>query len=133
MITRRSVLTSIAFAAYPMRARGQHRQWRIGFLALPSRPNPFETSRFGAFARGMRDLGYKENDDIHIDWRFADGEVGRLRELARELVDLRVDIIVAGATPAIKAAQQATSITPIVMAANGLDAHQLMRAGMTWS
>jgi putative ABC transport system substrate-binding protein len=66
----------------------------------------------------MRDLGYVEGGNLQIEWRFADGDTGLLPELARQLVQLKVDVIVAGATPVIKAAKNATSTIPIVMAAN---------------
>jgi putative ABC transport system substrate-binding protein len=92
--------------------------WRVGFLVLPARPQPLESSRFGAFAHGMRELGYIEGKTLEIEWRFADGDVGRLEGLAEELVRLQVDIIVAGATPVIRAAQKATVTIPIVMATN---------------
>jgi putative ABC transport system substrate-binding protein len=64
----------------------------------------------------MRELGYVEGENLAIEWRFAGGEVGRLPGLAAELVELKVDIIVAGATQVISAAQRATATIPIVMA-----------------
>jgi hypothetical protein len=66
-------------------AVAQQRTWRVGFLALPKRPEPFQSSRFGAFVRGMRDLGYIEGRNLVIEWRFAENEVGRLAALATEL------------------------------------------------
>jgi len=101
--------TSCAFAQ-------QQRTWRVGFLALPERPDPLESSRFGAFGRGMRELGYIEGKDLLIEWRFAGGEAGRLAALAAQLVNLKVDIIVAGGAPVISAAQKATATVTIVMA-----------------
>ncbi len=65
----------------------------------------------------MRELGYVEGGNLVIEWRFAGGEIARLPALAAELVKLKVDVIVAGATPPIGAAQQATTTIPIVMAA----------------
>jgi putative ABC transport system substrate-binding protein len=64
----------------------------------------------------MRELGYVEGKNLQIDWRFAGGEEGRLTGLAAELVQLKVDVIVAGATPVISAAQKVTATIPIVMA-----------------
>jgi putative ABC transport system substrate-binding protein len=121
MISRRALLSALGLSVVPAISGAfgqQHRVWRVGFLALPSRPNPLEASRFGAFASGMRELGYIEGENLKIEWRFADGDIGRLAELAKELVGLKVDIIVAGATPVIRAAQKATTAIAIVMAAN---------------
>jgi putative ABC transport system substrate-binding protein len=106
-------------AAWPLGVRAQPRRvWRVGFLAVPSRPVPFESSRFGAFAQGMRELGYVEGDNLTIEWRFAEGRDELLSAFATELVELKVDIIVAAATWAIRAAQKATTTIPIVMATN---------------
>jgi putative ABC transport system substrate-binding protein len=78
--------TSCAFAQ-------QQRTWRVGFLALPERPDPLESSRFGAFGRGMRELGYIEGKNLLIEWRFAGGEAGRLAALAAQLVNLKDGVI----------------------------------------
>ena len=63
----------------------------------------------------MRELGYVEGKNLVIEWRFADGQYERLPGLAAELVQLKVDVIVAGGPPAIIAAQKATTTIPIVM------------------
>jgi ABC-type uncharacterized transport system substrate-binding protein len=119
MMNRRTLLSTIGLSLVSAASRSfaqQQRIWRVGFLALPERPEPFESSRFGAFPRGMRELGYVEGKNLQIDWRFAGGEEGRLTGLAAELVQLKVDVIVAGATPVISAAQKVTATIPIVMA-----------------
>lgn len=67
----------------------------------------------------MRESGYIEGRDVAIEHRFAYGQHDRLPSLARELVDLRVDVIVAADTPAIRAARDATSTIPIVMGVSG--------------
>jgi len=118
MMDRRTLLAmmgaSVACAS-PAAFAQQQRIWRVGFLALPSRPQPLDPTRFGAFARGMRELGYVEGKNLAIEWRFAGGEAGRLAELAAELVKVPVDVIVASGTPVINAAQKATTTIPIVM------------------
>jgi ABC-type uncharacterized transport system substrate-binding protein len=86
---------------------------RIGFLVASS-PS-FYSSRIEAFRQGLRDLGYVEGKNIAIEYRFAEGKEDRLRELAAELVRLKVDIIVAAASAA--AAKDATKTIPIVFAA----------------
>ena len=118
MMDRRKLLavmgSSVACAMSGAFAQ-QQRVWRVGFLALPSRPDPFEPTRFGAFVRGMRELGYIEGKNLTIEWRFAGGETGRLAGLAAELIKVPVDVIVASGTPVINVAQKATTTIPIVM------------------
>ena len=87
---------------------------RIGFLVASS-PS-FYSSRIEAFRQGLRELGYVEGKNIAIEYRFAEGKEDRLRELAAELVRLKVDIIVAAASAS--AAKDATKTIPIVFAAS---------------
>ena len=64
----------------------------------------------------MRELGYVEGKDFVIEWRSAEGQYGRLSDVAAELVRLNVDVIVTGVTAGIRPLQQATTTIPIVMA-----------------
>src|SRR5262245_14173848 len=110
MINRRILLSAFGLSAIAATTRAfaqQARVWHVGFLALPPRPESVESSRFGAFARGMRALGYTEGKDLTFEWRFAGGDIDRLAELADDLVQRKVDVIVAASTPAIRAAQKA--------------------------
>jgi putative ABC transport system substrate-binding protein len=70
-----------------------------------------------AFRQGLRDLGYTEGKNIVIEYRTGEGKLDRYSQLATELVNLRVDVIVTSSTPAIQAAKNATKTIPIVMAA----------------
>ena len=70
-----------------------------------------------AFVQGLRELGYLEETNVLIDYRFAEGNFERLAELAAELVELNVDVIVASVTQASLAAKAATKTIPIVMLA----------------
>jgi putative ABC transport system substrate-binding protein len=117
MIDRRTMLAGLwaLTATSGAFAQQQPKIWRVGFLAQPSRPPDLESSRYGAFPRAMRELGYIEGENLVIEWRFADGSAERLPGLAEDLVKRRVDIIVAAATPAISAAQKASATIPIVM------------------
>jgi ABC-type uncharacterized transport system substrate-binding protein len=72
-----------------------------------------------AFRQGLRDLGWIEGQNIVIEYRYAEGKAARLPELAAELVRLRVDLIVAGSTPGILAAKNATGAIPVVMVTTG--------------
>ena len=67
------------------------------------------------FRRGLRELGYVDGRDIAMEWRFAEGKPDRFPALAIELVQMKVDLIVASGTEAAQAAKQAASSIPIVM------------------
>ena len=72
------------------------------------------TSAFDAFREGLRELGWSENENIAIEYRWAGESPHRLPELAVDLVRLKVDIII-GSTPGVRAAQHATTSIPIIM------------------
>ena len=93
--------------------------WRIGFLNASTRERLDEFGGAAAFVEGMRELGYVEGKNLVIEWRHADGNYERLPAFAAELVRLKVDVIVAVPSPAIRAAQQATSTIPIVFPGTG--------------
>jgi ABC-type uncharacterized transport system substrate-binding protein len=84
---------------------------RIGYLTLRSAPSDQDE----AFKQGLRELGWVDSQNIAIEYRWAAGKVDRLPVLAEELVGLKVDLIVAWATPAVNAAKNATRTIPIVM------------------
>jgi putative tryptophan/tyrosine transport system substrate-binding protein len=67
----------------------------------------------------MRELGYVEGRTIAIEWRYADALFARAVELATELVRLKIDVIAAHHTPAVKASMRVTSAIPIVMSPVG--------------
>ena len=86
---------------------------RIGFLAVGSRDG--RAFLINGFLQGLREHGYVEGQNIAIEYRFSEDRDDRLPELAAELVNLKVALIVASGTPASFAAKQATSTIPIVM------------------
>src|SRR5262249_32694183 len=86
---------------------------RIGLL-LGSSPSSANAARIEAFRQGLRDLGYIEGQNLIIEYRYAEGKVDRLPDLAAELVRLKVDAIFAESTPSVQAAKQATTTIPIV-------------------
>jgi putative tryptophan/tyrosine transport system substrate-binding protein len=112
-------LVALGCCAGPLAALAQQqgKVWRVGFLSLASASLSSQTT--GVFLKGMRELGYVEGKNLVIEWRFADGNFERLPALAAELVQLKVDVIVAVASAAIGAAQKATTTIPIVMATTG--------------
>ena len=87
---------------------------RIGLLAAAV-PATYP-ARIAAFEEGLRDLGYK---NIVIERRYAEGKSDRLPDLAAQLVDLRVDIILATSDPSVRAAKKATQTIPIVFVNTG--------------
>jgi putative tryptophan/tyrosine transport system substrate-binding protein len=98
-------------------AFGQGRPHRIGFLGAES------ASGYGghlqALRTGLREQGYVEGKNIVIEFRWADGQYGRLPGLAEELVRSKVEIIVTHGVPGTAAAKRATKTVPIVMASAG--------------
>jgi putative tryptophan/tyrosine transport system substrate-binding protein len=87
---------------------------RIGFLSPTSAGGDWAI-RLQAFRDGMRELGYVEGKNLQLEVRWGEGDLKRLPVLAAELVQLKVDVIVAATSPAILAAEQATRTIPIVM------------------
>jgi putative ABC transport system substrate-binding protein len=87
---------------------------RIGYLVTGSFESAEAQALINAFRQGLRERGYVEGQNILVEYRAADGKYDRLPGLARELVALNVDVIVAPATPAARAARQATATVPIV-------------------
>ena len=87
---------------------------RIGFI-IGTAPAAV-VARTEAFRQGLRELGYVEGKNIVIEWRYAEGKLDRLPALVAELVRLKVNVIVAGGPTPTRAAKDATSTIPIVMA-----------------
>jgi putative tryptophan/tyrosine transport system substrate-binding protein len=110
-------LLSGAVATWPLAAHTQQATKipQIGVLSL-GRGDKSDASlkTLDAFVPALRELGYIEGQNIAFDRKFADGDANKLSGLAQELVEHRVDAIVALATPAARAAKQATSAIPIV-------------------
>jgi putative ABC transport system substrate-binding protein len=103
---------TVGFLAAPLAAEAQPgKVHRIGYLSSgPSTSNLYR----GAFQQNLRELGWVEGQNIVTDYRFAEGRLDRLPDLAAELVRLKVDVIVASPTPAAVAAKNATGTIPIV-------------------
>jgi putative ABC transport system substrate-binding protein len=86
---------------------------RIGYLAAS--PPSASPARTEAFQQGLRELGYLEGKNIFIEYRYAEGKVDRLYDLASELVRLNVDVIVTAGPTVVPSARKATASIPIVM------------------
>jgi len=102
----------LAFLAASAEAQQPTKIPRLGFLSASAEIDP-------AFLDGLRQLGYIENRTILIEHRSANGKLDGLPELAYDLVNSKVDLIVTQGTPAAQAAKKATATIPIVMATTG--------------
>jgi ABC-type uncharacterized transport system substrate-binding protein len=120
-VRRREFITLLGgAAAWPLAARAQQptrKMPRIGWLVTGS-PESYRFS-LAAFREGLRALNYIEGENVIIEYRWARGDVGRLHELAKELVEQKVDIIVAGGSIGARVAKEATLVIPIVAAGAG--------------
>jgi putative ABC transport system substrate-binding protein len=90
---------------------------RIGFLGPNSAAST--SSRMESLRAGLRELGYVEGKNLVIESRWADGNYDRLPDLARDLVGLKVDLILTSGTPGTRAARSATATIPIIMVTSG--------------
>ena len=102
--------------AAPLAADAQQagKVYRIGYLAYTP---PTEGDATHIFVQRLRELGWVEGKNIEIEGRYSEGKYERFPDLAAELVQLRVDVLVAIAAPATRAAKEATTTIPIVSVA----------------
>jgi putative ABC transport system substrate-binding protein len=109
-------ILAVGLSLVPLAAEAQSAppMYRIGRL-ISGNPPAGPDLNLEAFRQGLRDLGYVEGQNLAMESRYAEGSEERLRELAAELVGLPVEVLVAAGTAAIRAAQQATRMIPIVM------------------
>jgi putative ABC transport system substrate-binding protein len=114
---RRDILLMMATGMIGARAVNAQQKTMpvVGFLGIPS-PSGFEP-RLGALRQGLNEIGYVEGQTVAIEYRWAEGRYDRLPNLASDLVNREVNVIVAGASPAALAARSATSTIPIVFVA----------------
>jgi putative ABC transport system substrate-binding protein len=113
---RREFITLLggAATAWPLAARAQQAGKLPIIGLLGSATLLAESQRVAGFVQRLRQLGWIENRNVAIEYRWAEGRSERFVEIATEFVQLKVDVIVATTTPAVIAAKQATSVIPIV-------------------
>ncbi len=116
LMRRREFVAALgsAAAAWPVAARAENRVPRIGFLSALSAKDTGK-AEIAAFEAGLRELGYMPGKTIEIEYRFGDAREERMRELARQFVDSKVDVIVTFGT-GISASHSVTIEVPIVAA-----------------
>jgi putative ABC transport system substrate-binding protein len=105
------LMLSLTLAPHVIEAQQAGKMYRVGVLSPEAHP----PGLFEAFTERLHELGYAEGKNIVLESRQAEGRHERLPVLAKELVRLRVDVIVAVNTPAVQAAKNATTEIPIVM------------------
>jgi putative ABC transport system substrate-binding protein len=119
-VRRREFITLIGgAAAWPLAARAAiaqaaDRVRRIAMLSGFAGADPEAQARVAALREGLKELGWAEGRNIHIDFRWGAGQGDQMRALARELVDLKPDLIVGMTTPAVTALVQETKTIPIL-------------------
>jgi putative ABC transport system substrate-binding protein len=118
---RRRAIAAMAASLVMVRHRADaqtaDRVWRVGILR-PSAP-PLESDTTGTgIPNALRDLGYVQGRNLVLELRYADGNFDRLPALAREMVQARVDLIIAIGAPAVRAARAASATLPVVMYGN---------------
>jgi putative ABC transport system substrate-binding protein len=117
MNRRAFIASSLAAIACPVFGEGQGRQIPVVGVLSPWGPSLDPRGQREPFERGLRELGWVPNSTLVIEQRYAEGKPDHLPKLASELVRMPVDVIVANGAVAIRAARDATSRLPIVMAA----------------
>jgi len=95
---------------FPVGAQQPKKVPRIGFVTASGSPN-----NVVAFRQGLKNLGYVEGKNILVEYRDVEGKLDRIPALVAELVQLKVDVLVAGPITAIRAAKEATKTIPIVI------------------
>ena len=115
-VTRRQVLLA-AFGLLGLlpggRAQEAKRVYRVGLLSIGT--DPAQTGRWQAFIDAIRELGYVEGQTLVLIRGFGAGNFDRMPGLLSQMIDARVDVIVATGTREIRAAKAATATIPIVM------------------
>ncbi len=120
MNSRRKIIAlGLSGLAMPLRLFAQQpdRVPRIGFLISETLSG--QASRVGALRAGLRDFGYIEGKNINVEIRTADGNYDQLPKLAQELVNIKVDVLVAFGAKAVMAAKGVTTTVPIVVPSIG--------------
>lgn len=103
--------------AQPTHAQRSGKVHRIGVLSAVGAASFSDNA--DALRQGLRDLGYVEGKNLTIEYRYADGKIDRLTELATDPVRLKADVIVASSSPAVSASRDATKDIPIVFSVTG--------------
>src|SRR5258708_25091538 len=115
---RRDFITLVRGAAvgWPLAARAQQteRMRRVGVLMPYAENDPETLPRVTALRQGLLQLGWTEGRNVRLEHRWSAADTDSMRKLARELVDLRPDVILTDTTPVTEAALRETRTIPVV-------------------
>jgi putative ABC transport system substrate-binding protein len=117
LMNRRSFIvsaTAVLVAPAAAMAEDGRKVWRIGYLSLVSENVEQSRRWIAAFREGLRKLGYVDGQNVVVEQRYAAGKMNRLPALAAELVELKVDVLVAAPAGSAGAAKNVTNTVPIV-------------------
>jgi putative tryptophan/tyrosine transport system substrate-binding protein len=121
LLDRRAFLRAAAAglftAPHAAEAQPAGKVWRVGYLGNGNPTTSAHTR--DAFRQGLRELGWVEDQNISIEYRWADGHLDRFPALAAELLGTRVDLLLVAGRAAVRGARQATRSVPIVSAITG--------------
>jgi putative tryptophan/tyrosine transport system substrate-binding protein len=106
--------TSAAMLLLAEHARSAERAKRLGVLMSTREGDPAATTRVAKFREGLAQLGWREGQNLQIEWRWSGGDIGLTRLYAEQLVQLAPDVLLGNGTPATVALKQATTTIPIV-------------------
>jgi len=109
------LLAALLLAAGSVCAQVGAKVARIGFLSAGAEPGEPDWKQRSVHHEALRQLGWREGENLQTEWRWANGQLGRLPSLAAELVALKVDVIVASAFKPGQVASQATQVVPVVL------------------
>jgi putative tryptophan/tyrosine transport system substrate-binding protein len=114
---RRELLAALGGAgvAWPLAARAQpERMPRIGVLLGGFETDVITQTSATAFRDGLQRLGWQENHNVIIEYRYGRADIERYRRYAAELVSLAPDVIMSNTTPAVAVLQHATRTIPVI-------------------
>ena len=105
-------------AMWPFAARAQRTGGvrKVGVLLSGVESDPDSQARIAAFRRGFTELGWKEGENVQIEYRWSAGQSDLIRRNAEELVALKPDVILANSTPVIAMLKSMTTSIPVVFA-----------------
>ena len=115
---RREFITLLGGGAvlWPLTARAQQpeRMRRLGVLMAVAESDTDALKGIGILQQRLQELGWKNGDNLRVDYRWGNGDADRIQALAKELVDLQPDVLVGHSTPSAKGLLKQTHTIPIV-------------------
>jgi putative ABC transport system substrate-binding protein len=105
---------ALAILPFAERARSAERARRLGMLRSTKEGDPVAVTRVARFREGLAQFGWREGQNLQIEWRWSGGDIALTRLYAEQLVQLAPDVLLGNGTPATVALKQATATIPIV-------------------